>query len=831
MTRYTIFVAAMTMAWTACGPQTRKAPKPSTAIANTDKAPVRAIWVWGLSDEIVLDSAERLTFYSFLRAPHGNPRAEITTVFLGLSERMLTQHTASVRDFLRDAHSRGLRVDYLTGDPLWALTDTGPTGAPYNQPSIDLLKNVLAFNAEASAPDERFDGFQQDTEPYLLRQPLNWNDEVDQPKIWRQYMASVTQWSDIVQAYKAQHGVNDPIELGLAIPLWWDPPKEGTSIIDHRPVQDLVDYVAIMNYNLRNPVATATSEVTYASGVAGKTVYVGFETLEVFWREPTGGLFPSTYAHSASYYYDPRGLERDVEAVITAFADQRSFAGVAYHYYEELHDGADNGETAYRSLELTTHNRAPICAVQYVSVDTNPNHVKLRFVASDPDNDTLKREFAVSPDGGATWVSLPSKNNMGELIANNTYAISRTVFDRWPQHTRYTFRVTATELTKYGLSCTASSRIPQTIAARATQRLRQAIRVALLPDKYRPAPQRRVTIRWTPDTEAIGYAYSISGNDAPGVQLFTTGLSAAITFPHAGTHTLSVVPVHGDGSLGRAGSTTVTVGRDSDGDGVVDDEDLDRNGDGIANNDSQLLKNRVLASWDFENQDSPWKSRKNGRIVKLRPPATLPSNITIDGGVLRVRDASLGIQVDGLPGETTALTVEMRVRLVQSDTFDFIPLISVADIDHGFLVLLKNYSNELSARSYYQRAGEPLGRFVGLNARNDIVLDGQWHHVAFCYNGIDQHIQLFVDGKRVAQHRGPHIPKQVDLRKGVRLLDASSRFDSDNATKKQIRNSAQLGNNMNARDWRNKTGFRGSIDDIRITAAALPANYLSVPIR
>lgn len=129
----------------------------------------RALWVWSMADRIVMKNQDRLDFFSFLATPHGNPNAAINVVFMSITKDVIDHHPASVRDFLLDAHSRGVQVDFLIGDPLWALTLEDPaTMKPFNQPSIDLLDKILAFQADTDNPLERFDGFQQDTEPYLF---------------------------------------------------------------------------------------------------------------------------------------------------------------------------------------------------------------------------------------------------------------------------------------------------------------------------------------------------------------------------------------------------------------------------------------------------------------------------------------------------------------------------------------------------------------------------------------------------------------------------------------------------------------------------------------
>lgn len=813
----------------------------------------RAIWVWSMADPIVMDDAERLEFFSFLAAPHGDPNAAINVAFMSMTEELIDQHPQRVKEFLADAHSRGVTVDYLTGDPTWALSMINPlTDESYNQPSFELLTKVLAFNSSTSNPLERFDGFQQDTEPYVLEDPLDWDVQADRDVIWAQYVETVDDWQLMVDAHNGQGQVNDDIKLGAAIPFWWDPGNSEPA--DHRTVQDIVDYVAILCYDTRNPTASCTNELNYADEKSyDQSVYVGFETQEVFWKEPGEGFLEDVYPQTTSYYYQSNQiLESDTADVQSTFGENPAFVGVAYHYYESLNDTDRYGETAYRSLGLEQRNRAPASLIRGLGknqIMSGP--FELRYDAIELDGDPLAIQIAYSNNQGQSWSLLPSLDFHGNSMQVNDglYVLDTSILS---EGNEYLIRLEAVE-DKPGqeslIGVDVSDHVFQYVATVDDDIPPSTQGVTLITEPSMPTPGHLITMSWTPfadsgNGEVAGYFYSgLSPADLASAR-FTTSLSGGVRIDLVGQREVAVWALDTAGNISSPVVQTIEVYSDIDRDHVPDIVDVDRDGDGIhndldietADDPTRFPDDLVVGFWDFENSDLSSGLRNGISLVATNGSAAfeatnqsgnlgtslrLPNNPSSPVTLSTSRGRSL-------TGTTEAMTIEMWIKPEAQEEIDYIPLFFKGDLDQGLVVLLKNDGNQLSVRSY-DSSIDDFGQFVGLNARNDDLFDGAWHHVALTYNGLDQAIKLYVDKELVAHHQGGKIPIQFSQPNGLRLFNGGSTFDNLNQSNTYVSNSALLENNRpvgETGDWENNTRYVGWVDDVKITLAALPPEKL-----
>ena len=829
----------------ACSPPCQSPSTPRVA---------RAIWVWSMSDTIVMNDTSRLDFYSFLAAPHGNPNAAIQAIFLSLSPAILKNHPTRVHEFLRDAHSRGMRVDFLTGDPLWALTMNDPTGSPYNLESIQVLQQVLAFNAQTHDPQQRFDGFQQDTEPYLLHRPLSWHNPKDRNTIWTQYIESLTHWQKLVDTHNQT--VGDNIVLGAAIPFWWDPGQVPPA--NHTVVQDIVDYIAIMNYDTRSPVEMAASEIRYADTLPGRknSVYVGLETLEVFWREPTQGFFHYLYPHSSSYYYlGNDALEKDANTIAQTYRKNPSFLGIAYHYYEPLAHADRRGETSYRALANKQTNHAPAVLLRGLSPNMKISGLfDLRYEAVDPDGDALGIQISSSSNNGKTWNRLPAMDARGNAmhIDDGLYTIRAASLQ---PNIDYLFQVQATELTPTGLTSADISDgfVRLSPSPPAPPPLLPPLQVSTHPAF--PAPGNEVTVHWQFATNLpaqaspVGFYYSHTKSLNFREAKYTTAFSARIIANQPGPQNISIWTVDQSGKLSSVPtSKTYQVYPDLDGDSIPDVKDYDIDGDGIRNkkehaaeqarDPKQLPKNLTIGLWDFENAlfsnripNGPGLVVTHGKptTVRVKRNETSTTALSLPAAPNDPVHLALSAKKAAI-GTTHALTVEMWIKPIQATQIDYIPLFFKGDLEQGLALFLKNDRNEVAARCYYKtQEASPLGKYTGITAPLAPILDGQWHHIALSYNGLDQTIKLYVDKKLAAQHKGTTVPPILNHPRDGVLFDARSSHDNDNRYKKHIPNSALFANNRYNRDWQHNTRFAGLVDNIKITKAALGPALLDTP--
>ena len=799
-----------------------------------------AVWVWSMSDRIVSTDEERLAFFSFLSAPHRNA-SPITTAFMSVSRDMLRDSPERVRAFLRDAHSRGLSIELLTGDPTWAL-DT------HSGPADSLLELLVAFNAGGD-PVERFDGFQQDTEPYLLSRkegdPYSWSDPEDRQVIWSQYVDQVTKWKSRIDTHNGSAG--DDLVFGVAIPLWWEPEGGGpvdADTVDHRVIQDIVDYVVVMSYNTQgNPASYSSSEVGYGQSIARpRSVWVGVELGQIPWKESAdGSFFRTMYMQSTSYFYRPAAsFLAAIDTITQTYAGNSAFAGMAFHYYED----AAGGEFAYRAVETA---RAPACLIRgFTGEQIVRGDVTVPFLVYEANHNNVALELEVSPDDGRTWSSVGQQllRSMADTTRSGTFTIDQSELE---SGTTYRLRLQCREtgsdaLTGWDYSdgtvrLTESGRLPTYLGA-----------VSIEVDAVQPTPKRAIAVRWSqPATGSLddlrGYYYGLSPHEPVRQAYYTRGRSGSVTANQAGLHTLYVWTVDTYGTLAGPSALSFEVYPDIDHDGIADLADADIDGDGVANahevprgsdprNSQSFPLGLQLGYWNFDS-DSLASAMAGGKPLTANGPQSFAS-APHGGRVLSMNTESmnggLSLPEPPLRGATHSLTIEMWIKPDKAD-FDYVPLAFFGDITHGLSLLLHSEAGYVAGRAYHEN--DPSGSFVGVNAPNEGLFDGSWHHVALAYNGYHRtdgtsahaRVALYVDHIAVSQRDSEKLAAAVESGP-LRFFDARSTHDRDNGRLGMDEdldspNSAQFENNINAvgAPWETRTGFSGQVDDIRVTKA------------
>lgn len=282
---------------------------PSTGKPPT---PPRALWIWGESRELLREGERRTgetaaqrAFFEFIAAPHGRPDRAITTLYLGgIRRESLTTPAAQreIRDFLLAAHQRGLLVEFLCGDSSWARPSR-------HEDALSHLRAVLAYN-RAAPPPGRFDGFQYDVEPYLLK-------EWPSPALRRDFLRLFDRARMEIDAGTSKG--HPRLVLGAAVPFWFD--QEKFDWLD-RAILDRVDYLALMDYVNNTPalIERAAGEIAYA-GKSRKRVVIGMETQRLK-EEPMATFFAEGNA----------AMERAVSAASRQYERAPGFGGFAIHH-------------------------------------------------------------------------------------------------------------------------------------------------------------------------------------------------------------------------------------------------------------------------------------------------------------------------------------------------------------------------------------------------------------------------------------------------------------------------------------------------------------------
>ncbi len=282
-------------------------------LSGTNAQNTRSMWVWGSSASIIEYPSTRENFFNFCENPPGydDPNAiegfphQINLVYLSANYHMSGDSVkrATLHDFLKEAHSKGIRVEYLGGDASWATSN--------QESGKERINSFYAFNSEAKDSTEKFDGAQYDVEPYLLS---GWSDANQKMEIWNGYIELMTYCQAKVDS------LGDDTYFGAAIPRWFD---SNPGIQYLHQLQDIIDYVAIMDYvdDSRRLIGDAGAEILYANQI-NKKVIVGVETQKI---NPT----------SVTFYEEGWGnMENELYDLYNYFKDNSGFSGIAIHHYD-----------------------------------------------------------------------------------------------------------------------------------------------------------------------------------------------------------------------------------------------------------------------------------------------------------------------------------------------------------------------------------------------------------------------------------------------------------------------------------------------------------------
>ncbi|WP_217558706.1 carbohydrate binding domain-containing protein [Paenibacillus sp. GbtcB18] len=286
---------------------------------------VKAMWVWQETTSVLQDSAERSTLFQFAQDKGVN------VLLLYINKTHLTTNNAQLKQFISQAHAKGIRVEALNGEIDWGLTDKHSIG-------LERITDVITFNGGA-ASNEKFDGIHQDIEVY--RNKEKW--ECNKADVMQQALAYI----DKATALMSGTGMT----YAQDIPRWYDGPEYTVTYnsVDkgfYKHLIDRLDWVGLMDYTDRysdgqwQAVRDAQSEIDYAAQV-GKKVTVGLETID-----------PVTAGGDSITFYEEGldDLDRALAAIKAHYDGHAGFGGVAVHSY-----GKQKGN-AYYSLPVKADN-------------------------------------------------------------------------------------------------------------------------------------------------------------------------------------------------------------------------------------------------------------------------------------------------------------------------------------------------------------------------------------------------------------------------------------------------------------------------------------------
>ncbi|MBI2871368.1 MAG: hypothetical protein HYY14_06645 [Candidatus Omnitrophica bacterium] len=325
----------------------------------------RALWVWKFDPIRVGRVREEL--FKMCERSHINA---IYQYFGDFSEQDDPQYAAQLEEFLREASKRKIRVEALTGNPVWALEKN-------HEACLNWIRGFLDFNSRR--PQEaRIDGVSLDVEPYLTAE---WNSERE--KIKEEYLELLAKCRKLIASY------NQKFKLGAAIPLLYEIEDGGFE----RKVIEQLDYIALMDYydTAKAIIEHGRYHIDLASEL-GKKVYMGVETQDLV--RMNQGKRRNTFIEEGWEF-----MEQELKSVHEAFKNSPSYAGVAIHscYAYKL---------LQRGRNVPTKERPPVDKLYMVHSKESTRPVTIDGDLSDWD---LSQHFGVHKKenvvfGAGAWV-------------------------------------------------------------------------------------------------------------------------------------------------------------------------------------------------------------------------------------------------------------------------------------------------------------------------------------------------------------------------------------------------------------------------------------------
>lgn len=254
----------------------------------------KATWLWDAA--IIRTETEDILEFS--------RKEGITAIFLQIQAEVSEE---DYRRFIRSAHSSGIAVHALDGQPEWAYGDNREKGN-------NLLSWIEEYN-NAATPEERFQGVQLDVEPYVLER---WKREQEQV---------VREWGGNMEAWTTEAG-RQGLSISAAVPFWLDsiPAPEGSGHFS-RWIQERTDAIAVMSYrdDGKKMYELAREELEEADKL-GTSVWIGMELADT-----------DEGAHLTFHGKSEKEVEEEARRAAVLGTEHPSFAGLAVHHYQAWH--------------------------------------------------------------------------------------------------------------------------------------------------------------------------------------------------------------------------------------------------------------------------------------------------------------------------------------------------------------------------------------------------------------------------------------------------------------------------------------------------------------
>ena len=271
-----------------------------------------ALWAW--QENVITNASDETAFFAFATS-HGVKRVYIEC------EGSIQKNQPALIAFLQKAASHRLTTELLFGDDKWVLPGSG---YPYQGYAVSLVSKYTS-QLLGKMTTGRPVAVHFDVEPYGL------------PQWKRQRNALASDYVDLVtKLARAAHAIGS--KLSVDVPYWYStiPVKRGsvTKPLNQLVIQTVDEYV-IMDYwdTASRMESQATTDLSYANGIAGKAVVIG--ALASCHEHPAQTSYCNSTASSGTAY-----MESQLANVASVEASNVSFTGLAIEDY-----------TAFRKLE------------------------------------------------------------------------------------------------------------------------------------------------------------------------------------------------------------------------------------------------------------------------------------------------------------------------------------------------------------------------------------------------------------------------------------------------------------------------------------------------
>jgi hypothetical protein len=266
--------------------------------APNDPQHPRSLWVWKVDP--VSNLRQRKELFQLCQ------RTNIKIMYLffpEFTERPEEEYFNSMAEFLKESHKLGIKVEALTGNPVWSLVEN-------HHLLINWLTFFLDYNKERPS-EEKIDGVSLDVEPYLTAE---W--ERDRERIKKDYIDLLRKCRELIDSYKQD------FRVGVAIPFFYDKEDDGNF---ERQILQYVDYLALMDYydTAKDIIDRAVFHIKLANEM-NKKVAIGIETQDLV--EMRQGKRRNTFIEEGW-----EEMERVLEEVKKYFIQDPSFEGFAIH--------------------------------------------------------------------------------------------------------------------------------------------------------------------------------------------------------------------------------------------------------------------------------------------------------------------------------------------------------------------------------------------------------------------------------------------------------------------------------------------------------------------